>query len=219
MKRIVWLALAAVLIAGCDKEEKSVANQPPPAKEPPKIVKEEKSDGWTRYDRRSEGFAVELPDDWVQIDLTSADVETMMRKAAQEQDELKRSLAGQAAAMVAEGVKFIAGDPKSDKINTGVFTNVNVVVEEIDPKVTADQYEKSAKGQVSDMGIQFAFSHKTYPAGKALVMEGRAKAGLIYSYIWVKPGKAYTFTLVTAESEKPRVKPVLDEMLKRFVVY
>jgi len=80
--------------------------------------------GWPRYEIKKEGFALSLPPDWRQFDMSSGDVDSMVGKIQAKNPELKPMLAGLRQQIVS-GVKFFGFDQRD--AGTGFGTNINVM--------------------------------------------------------------------------------------------
>ena len=149
-----------------------------------------------RIEIPDKGFAMTLPDGWTRIDLSSADLGSLMAAAGETNPELAKALTSQMQALVASGLVLFALGPDP---TTG--TNLNVLqipsaglTLDLLEQVNTPQVKSLASGDVTVERVKL-------PAGDAihyvyaLPMQGVEKPVSINQYILVGGGKAYIVSI------------------------
>lgn len=142
------------------------------------------------------GFAITLPDGWTRIDLSSADLESLMAAAGETNPELANALTSQMQALVASGLVLFALGP-----DPTAGTNLNVLqipsaglTLDLLEQVNTPQIKSLASGDVTAERVKL-------PAGDAihyvyaLPMQGVEKPVSINQYILVGGAKAYIVSI------------------------
>jgi hypothetical protein len=122
-------------------------------------------EGFTLVDRSSDGFTIALPPGWQNFDLTSADVDAIVKAATEANPNLQGDVGNAVKKLVDEGGLLYA----SDTSNPGKFlTNVNII------KVTGVEsglglLQQQAQSQLTAAGATNVSSTQvSLPAGDAV---------------------------------------------------
>ncbi len=149
-----------------------------------------------RIEIPDKGFAMTLPDGWTRIDLSSADLGSLMAAAGETNPELAKALTSQMQALVASGLVLFALGPDAT-----AGTNLNVLqipsaglTLDLLEQVNTPQVRSLASGDVTVERVKL-------PAGDAihyvyaLPMQGVEKPVSINQYILVGGGEAYIVSI------------------------
>ena len=132
LRRLAFIPLAlALVLAACSGDDSSSSSNTGAAGSGGASGTEKTSDtrpavpeGFTVVDRSSDGFVIALPPGWQNFDLTSADVDAIVKAAAEANPNLQGDVGNAVKKLVDEGGLLYA----SDTSNPGKFlTNVNLI--------------------------------------------------------------------------------------------
>ena len=132
LRRLAFIPLAlALVLAACSGDDSSSSSNTGAAGSGGASGTEKTSDtrppvpeGFTVVDRTSDGFVIALPPGWQNFDLTSADVDAIVKAAAEANPNLQGDVGNAVKKLVDEGGLLYA----SDTSNPGKFlTNLNLI--------------------------------------------------------------------------------------------
>jgi hypothetical protein len=100
------------------------------------------AEGWVLYSKAKEGFAVELPSTWTQMDIDPLTVQTSIQALEEQNPALAPALRGQASVLLTGGVKFWGFDASYEVGSFNTATTINVIREPVLFDITLDSYAK-----------------------------------------------------------------------------
>jgi hypothetical protein len=105
---------------------------------------------WTLFRQAGEGFALSLPGNWQQFDLSKETMTSIMGKMNAANPQLGAALSSQVAGMAAQGIKFYAFDLYSPTAATGFATNINVLRQDLPSNPGLDSLIKESIGTLKE---------------------------------------------------------------------
>jgi hypothetical protein len=162
----------------------------------------------------SAGFSIGVPKTWKAIDSDTASA------AAAKAAAKNPALAQVFAAMKQTGtrIRLAAGDPKATE---GFATNMNVVLEPVDSKMTLDAYVTANTAAVSSvLGAKPKVEMVDLPAGKAAkfsysVTQGTTTIDYL-QYAFVSDGNGYVITYTTVPATGSKYDTLFEQSAESF---
>jgi len=162
----------------------------------------------------SAGFSIGVPKGWKAIDSDTASA------AAEKAAAKNPALAQVFAAMKQTGtrIRLAAGDPKATQ---GFATNMNVVLEPIDSKMTLDAYTTANTAAVSSvLGAKPKVEKVDLPAGEAAKFSYSVTQGTTtikyLQYAFVSDGNGYVLTYTTVPATGSKYDTLFEQSAESF---
>jgi hypothetical protein len=181
--------------------------------------------GWPLYEVKAEGFALELPPDWRQIDMNPATFETKMKELMKQNPQLEPMMAN-LRQLLAAGFKFYGLE--SATIGKGFTTNVNVIKQRLPAGATLDAGVADAVRQLEGLPTvakPVVRERVQMPAGECerlrvkMTMQapsGQAVALATTQYLFVKGGDVYSLTFSTLQDREAGYAPTFEKIAQSF---
>jgi hypothetical protein len=215
---MVTVVLVAAAGVACRKEGQTNIEMLP--------VPEARDDnGWPYYEIKREGFALSLPPDWRQFDMSSENVESMLGEMLAKNPELSTMLTG-LRQQIASGVKFYGFDPADAR--TGFGTNVNVLHMPLPPGHDLDTLVAESIQQIKSL------STIVKPvASERIVVRGQERERIRYrmsmrgpngrnnllaftQYVAIDDSSYYVLTLTTMPDREAKYASTFDQIGRSF---
>jgi hypothetical protein len=224
MTRCKWLSCLFVVMlvlipgVGCRKRTADTGNVMP-------VPQTQGESGWPVYEVKSEGFAIELPPDWRQVDMDPKTFEAHFNEALQQNPEMAPMLAN-VRQQVAAGVKFFGFDQKT--MGTGFATNVNVIRLPIPPGTTLDSaVAATIKESEALPGAIKPVTHERVKSANGdrervhlkLTMKmanGQSQTVASTQYLLVSGNNAFAITLTTLPDKEATYTAIFDRIGQSF---
>lgn len=187
-------------------------------------------DGWGRFEVKGEGFAVNLPPNWEQVDLNSGDVAKSVSDILARTGNTNDSLQSQVEAMAASGIKFYGFDTSKEGTSNGITTNINVIKQKIGTKVPLDAIEQANIQQIKDvLKVENVDSSRvTLPAGEAIKLvyspemqvtaDKKITTALTQYILLSKANDLYVISLTAAPDQADTYTDVFEQIGQSFEV-
>lgn len=179
--------------------------------------------GWPRYEIAAEGFAVALPPDWRQIDMSPEKFDSVFDEMTAKNPEFAPLLRGVRQQV---GLKFFGFDPAT--AGTGFATNVNILLQDIPPATTLDAAVAETLRQMEGVpGVARPVAHERLTSATGdrerfryrLTMvgpDGKRATVAITQYLAVRGGGLYIVTMTTLPGQEAKYAQTFEGIGRGF---
>lgn len=178
---------------------------------------------WKRFEVAGEGFTVNLPPEWEQVDMNSSDISKSVGDILARTGNINENLQSQVESMAASGVKFFGFDVSESGTTNGITTNINVIKQSIGAKVPLDAIEQANLQQIKDvLKVENIESTRvSLPAGEAIKLvyspEMQVSADqkiqtALTQYIIVADTDMYVVSMTAAPEKAETYAPVFEQI-------
>lgn len=116
------------------------------------ISQSKQPDGTVRYEKKDDGFAVVLPESWLQVDVRPNTFQQGVDEVSKQNPEFSKILSGQLRALEASNIRFFAYDQVPDALAEGYITNVNVIKQDLGMEIPLTMLVPASVKQLEGLG-------------------------------------------------------------------
>lgn len=228
--------VAASVEAHLAEAQQQTAEAMPTATSSPISIEEEKAysvtageDGWQTYLYKEDGFSISLPPQWSNLDLGADDLDEMLSLFGDVNPGFEKFISSEYIRnLAASGIKLMALETSPESLDSGMMTNVNVLVLDLPMDVAFDDYVELSVIQLKNQfGETLALSQERQLLGKAEAekieyqMEinnvfGQPVNVIYQQYLMLDGRTQYVMTFTSTENQFTQNEEILTEIAQSF---
>lgn len=219
MKSFLSFVCLAALLTGCSGGSSSDSAQAKPSDSSPVAAKP----AFVAKEHKVAGLTIQLPEDWVAVDLTSQDLDKILEKMVEENPNLKSASEGAKAAASSGAIKIMAFDVKNGSEKFTDNMNVNILPLP-DAKPTLEQLANANIDQIMSMGKMDKPKLEVAPVGESEMAhlswnlpmtgpDGVEQKLAFETYIFIRGDEQVTFTFSSMDARSKKFAETAKEIM------
>jgi hypothetical protein len=183
--------------------------------------------GWIRYTKESEGFALALPPEWLQVDMNPATIDAALKKLANSDPKFKSMLTEQVRSAAANGLKFFGFNVPKD-LTSEEIALMNVSKSSTATDMPLETIARAALNQYNELPTVLkpvTLERVQLPAGDArrfhakLKLQdgtGKAREVELIQYILINGGYPYIISFNVPSGQAETYAPIFEKIVQSF---
>jgi hypothetical protein len=180
---------------------------------------------WIVHEHPTDGFAISLPPNWVELDLSAATMEEALAPARRYYPLLKNDVLEQQSLdeVRASGIKLVALDMESSHRDVGRFASLVVSTRLLDSevaldelvKVTLSEFRERELGPVQHQRVEFPFGD----AEELRLLRAEEQDNTVaLMYIFMRRTEFFAVNVGYVTSEKDVYSPIVEQIMRGFAL-